>query len=97
MSGRGAYYKAKYGGGGRGGRQHYSAGGGGYQGYGSGRRPFQEENEEHSGGIGAPSSSFVHERDLSKCLISLEGKSYGAYKDLIGCWKVCEFLLFLDK
>lgn len=25
------------------------------------------------------------------------GKSYGAYKDLIGCWEVNEFTLYLDK
>ncbi|CDI77676.1 hypothetical protein, conserved [Eimeria acervulina] len=119
MSGRGAYYKAKYGGGGRGGRQHHSAGGGGPHGYASaggggphgyasaggggphgyasGHRPFQEEDDDAVGGTGASASAFVHDKDLSRCLVSLEGKSYGAYKDLIGCWKVSEFLLFLDK
>ncbi|CDJ37804.1 hypothetical protein, conserved [Eimeria tenella] len=98
QSGRGAYYRAKYGGRGRGGR-HNVSGDGGPPGHAYGQRQFQEEDDESAGGAGVrPSSApYLHQKDLSRCLISLEGKSYGAYKDLIGCWEVNEFTLYLDK
>ncbi|CDJ66207.1 hypothetical protein, conserved, partial [Eimeria necatrix] len=82
---------------GRGGR-HNVSGDGGPPGHAYGQRQFQEEDEEPAGaGVRPSSSPYLHQKDLSRCLISLEGKSYGAYKDLIGCWEVNEFTLYLDK
>ncbi|KAL8426638.1 hypothetical protein Efla_005895 [Eimeria flavescens] len=98
MSGRGAYYKAKYGGGGRGGRQYSERGSASAHPYGN--RSKREESFRNLAGDTTEdlsASAAVKSGDLWGSLVSLEGKPYPAYKDVRGCWRVGDFLLYLDK
>ena len=76
--GAGAYYKAKYGGGGRGGGR----GGGGGRGAdlddlgGSSHR--EQAQQQHRAALAA------HSADLAATLRRIDGKPYGAYRDILG-------------
>jgi hypothetical protein len=90
MSGRGAYYKEKYGGGGRG---RGARGGSGDS--GSGRA---YGGAPSAGGSG-PSSGGT-KSDLVSTLRRIDNKSYPCYKDLLGVWRFEEkfgsFALYVD-
>ncbi|PHJ17092.1 atpase [Cystoisospora suis] len=87
MTGRGAYYKALYGGGAN--KRRSSVRGG-----------FRQHHGVEGPGF-APSTSFTRPLAVSGGLRGelhkLEGRPYPAYKDLLGQWQLDEFELFLDK
>ncbi|GAQ88498.1 hypothetical protein KFL_004340050 [Klebsormidium nitens] len=93
MSGRGAYYKAKYGGGRGRGRGRSDEGAADYIGGQS-----QTDNaggwEERSGSYQGNASGSV--ADLMQTLQRIDGKGYGAYKDIVGRWEFPEFTLLVD-
>jgi hypothetical protein len=96
MSGRGAYYKAKYGGGGggRGGGKGGSKGGkggGAYSDRGSDRVSDRVSERGSSGG-----RSLRPLDDLRDTLRRIDGKSYPCYKDLLGAWDYGRFVLYVD-
>ena len=109
MSGRGAYYKEKYGGGrgrggGGGGGRGYGGGGGGRGGGGTfhDRGGGDRQSVADSSGNGVPSSppggnSKAH---LITTLERIDNKSYPCYKDLLGSWnfedKLVSFVLHVD-
>nr|CEL67055.1 TPA: ATPase, putative [Neospora caninum Liverpool] len=90
MSGRGAYYKALYGGGRSKRRQNDDSFGGGS------RQAFTEETGNYASS-GPPSRPRTGASSLRSELQRLEGKPYPAYKDLMGEWQLEEFQLFIDK
>jgi len=96
--GRGAYYKAKYGGGGRGRGGGYSGEssggyGGGRGGYGSrgGRGGYGGRGggyNDGGGGFSQQQSNVTRPgEELYNLLSRIDGKSFGAYKDLYGKWE----------
>lgn len=90
MSGRGAYYKAKYGGGRGRGRGRSDGGGAGY------------DDSTNNQDMGSGSSTYDRNAaagssaDLLQTLQRIDGKGYGAYKDLVGRWEFPEFSLLVD-
>jgi hypothetical protein len=90
MSGRGAYYKAKYGGGRGRGRGRSDGGGTGYD----------DSTNNQDVGSGSPSyeisAAAGSSADLLQTLQRIDGKGYGAYKDLVGRWEFPEFSLLVD-
>ncbi|KFG57558.1 putative ATPase [Toxoplasma gondii RUB] len=89
MSGRGAYYKALYGGGRSKRRQNGDS-------FGGGHPAFTEEADIFPSG-GPPSRPRAGVSSLRSELQRLEGRPYPAYKDLIGEWQMEEFQIFIDK
>lgn len=102
--GRGWYYKQKYGGGGRGRQQDENQ----YQQGVAGAPPPQQQHKggdqgddgevDEAGGLadGPPRGTL---QQLQELLLRLEGKPYGAYKDIAGHWSqggVDGFSLFVD-
>eukprot|EP00922_Rhytidocystis_sp_ex-Travisia-forbesii_P049995 GHVS01074399.1.p1 GENE.GHVS01074399.1~~GHVS01074399.1.p1 ORF type:complete len:572 (+),score=93.81 GHVS01074399.1:39-1754(+) len=90
MGGRGAYYKAKYGGGG---------GRGGHGGRGhsrGGARPDADFDRPTSSG-GHSSVPRQMGGDLGSELMRIDGKPYPAYRDLIGEWQLQDFSICIDK
>ncbi|KAF4745957.1 hypothetical protein FOZ63_026199 [Perkinsus olseni] len=86
--GKGAYYKAKYGGGGN--RHH---GNGPYRDEASyGSEPMHKRSKTEA-------SSSEDNSELATALIRLEGYSYGYYKDLVGEWPMPngEWKIFIDR
>lgn len=88
MSGRGAYYKEKYGGGGRGGGGRGGGRGGGGRGRGRGGGDWGREDapssvfNRHDGGSSGGATTTYPCRDLEDLLHRINNKPYGAYKDL---------------
>ena len=83
--GRGAYYKARYGGGGR--SRRHGQGHGSARGQGQGFRN-QYRRDSHGGRFTNEQNSSIQGKgpDLKSALLQLDGASYGAYKQLIGGW-----------
>lgn len=95
-SGRGAYYKAKYGSRGRGGR---GRGRGGAQ---AARRPQPASAPvfDAGGAVVAPYAPARDIRNLENVLAGLEGAGYGAYKEVEGTAWACmggEGLVVIDR
>ena len=86
MSGRGAYYKQKYGGGGRGGGRGASGGGGHGGGGGgvSGRGYSGDEELPHKLAQSSRRSGTASE--LATILRQIDGRQYPCYKDIYGVW-----------
>ncbi|KAK9828923.1 hypothetical protein WJX72_002803 [[Myrmecia] bisecta] len=90
--GRGWYYKQKYGGGragGRGGR------GGGQQEYQEEQQPFQQQ-PSGSTYHGSSSAGGGTSSQLADVLRRIDGKGYGAFKDIQGQWAFSNFSLIVD-
>ncbi|GMH39200.1 hypothetical protein BSKO_07098 [Bryopsis sp. KO-2023] len=110
--GRGWYYKEKYGGGRGGGRGRGGGGGGGREGGGekSKKRKLSvdhdgfydqrggapPQNDDYSSQGEASATIVGNSDDLMYRLRSIDGKGYGAYKDLWGGWQFKQFILFMD-
>ncbi|PFH33181.1 putative ATPase [Besnoitia besnoiti] len=90
QSGRGAYYKALYGGGRNKRRQNDEL-------YGSGHRPFTDDADSYAASRTPSLPRTAGGGGLRAELQRLEGKPYPAYKDLTGEWQLEEFQLFIDK
>eukprot|EP01060_Flectonema_neradi_P004447 TRINITY_DN1287_c0_g1_i1.p1 TRINITY_DN1287_c0_g1~~TRINITY_DN1287_c0_g1_i1.p1 ORF type:complete len:646 (+),score=109.40 TRINITY_DN1287_c0_g1_i1:43-1980(+) len=95
MGGKGAFYKAKYGGGGKGGgkgSKSHSNDSGSWQESGS----SFENNEQQEKWSGNARRS--DEGALRSKLASIDGRPYGAYRDLEGCdYSFSDFTIHLDK
>ena len=80
--GRGAYYKAKYGGG-RGRHEE---------------RERNDRSDDDSGRNPTSSSRYINGKseDLARLLDRIDGKSYPCYKDMYGTWRFDEFSLVVD-
>ena len=95
-SGRGAYYKNKYGSGGRGGGGGRRGGGG--RGGGRSGDPFPKRGRfDGDGGTPPPPTLGGTFADLAHLLQSIDGRNYGSYHDLEREWRQETFTLRIGR